>query len=706
MPPKADKLSQNLQSMQIFLERKLEQHREIEPIVRELKQLETILETKKLCLQIVSEKETLAQALFDFLSSQPNLTAAYQIKLDPLPDLPKQIAPEIQSHLTLTCELENAPLIEQSYILPSQGKIQIGRNTALQISLNHKNYRGISWDHAQILVDFDEKGQPYWEIEDLDSTNGTFVNGVLLVKPQILQAGDKITLANSNADETGIVKLIFDCQTLVPDTSINEPYLDIIDSDILLLVVDLKTPLSQREKAFIAGIDGNLITKQFLVIELISEEEEPRISPEISDANFEILTIFLKPYYVEDYPQEIGKILQKKQEQFLKAIENPIKRQPENILAARLALKIQTLIEPIQSILDEDKKVINDKIMHQKQELEKLFQVNLKESLKKAMLTINDDKDKFFKKVKLDVNLAKGNILDSFSKHSIIYQIQEFVDNLEPVVIKRDGQFYIQLAPGDNATDQDINQDLINFCLDWIEAWANQEWNKIINSYNSGGVKGLITRSKSTFNLIPSILDKTSFPRTQTVDIRSNLMMSFAGINCEVRHKQNSMLTYLMKEIRTNLMQYMMMLTLLLALVGVQGGKKQIFDNLSGLFKSYPLLLGGVIFAVFFLLMNAYRSDNQAKLDEAGEKLKKELASYYQSLSKSLLEKIIQEFNMALDYESKKIDDTIAEIQSNYNEYILETEKTQVRLQAKLEQCKEKEKNIDKEIAEFQKLIR
>jgi len=77
----------------------------------------------------------------------------------------------------------------------------------------------------------------------------------------------------------------------------------------------------------------------------------------------------------------------------------------------------------------------------------------------------------------------------------------------------------------------------------------------------------------------------------------------------------------------------------------------------------------------FFLLMNAYRSDNQAKLDEAGEKLKKELASYYQSLSKSLLEKIIQEFNMALDYESKKIDDTIAEIQSNYNEYILETEK-------------------------------
>ena len=67
MPPKADKLSQNLQSMQIFLERKLEQHREIEPIVRELKQLETILETKKLCLQIVSEKETLAQALFDLL---------------------------------------------------------------------------------------------------------------------------------------------------------------------------------------------------------------------------------------------------------------------------------------------------------------------------------------------------------------------------------------------------------------------------------------------------------------------------------------------------------------------------------------------------------------------------------------------------------------------------------------------------------------
>ncbi|PSF31690.1 forkhead-associated protein [Aphanothece hegewaldii CCALA 016] len=712
MPPKADKLTQNLQSLQLFLQRNLERHPEIEPLNLQLKQLETLLETKKLILQIISEHEISAQALFDLLSTQPNFLTAYQIKLDALPDLPKNLTPQTLTTLTLRCIIDDRTEIQQSYPLTTENFL-IGRNPDAEMVLNDPQYRGISWKHALIKSKLDATEQPLWQLEDRFSTNGTFVNGQPITTDYILQPKDKITLASPHS-EAGIVELIFDHQNITPDTSINEPYLEIINSDVLLIVVNLEK-LSEREISLIKGIDTSMIAKVFIVPELFSPEEESQLlltSEEgitrlesvlkAQESNFEILPVFLKPYYVEDYPTELGKNLQKKQDNFIKSIENIIKRQPENILAARLAIKTQTLLEPLAILFTEDKILLQEQIIQQKKDLEQLTHINLKEVTKKALNTVNEEKDKFFKKVKLDVAQAKGAALDNFSKRSIVYQVQNFVDQLQPVIIKRDGQSYIQLA----ASGQDVNRDLLDFCISWLEEWGIHEWEKISYSYNNGGLNNLIVQIQSTLNIIPSLLDNTSFSAPQALDIRSNLMMSFAGIICEVRHKQVSLPSYLMKEIRTNMMQYMMMITLVLALIGIRGGKNQIFEQLSKTFKSYPLLLGAVIFGIFFLLMNAYRADNQMKLDEASEKLGKELAGYYQSLSKNLIEKIIQEFNLALDYEAKKIEDTVAEIQSNYNEYIIDIEKIQVKLQANLEQYKEKEKNLDKETAEFQKLIR
>jgi hypothetical protein len=711
MPIKSEKLIQNLQSLQSFLQRKMGQDRQIELIIQELKQLEDILETKKLVLQIVSDNEILSQALFDYLNSQPNFSSNYQIRLDTLPDIPKQIRPEVNYYLTLNYLLENTTKIEQNFLLPSEGQIYLGRNPENEIILNDSYYHGISWQHARILISTDEMGKTFWQIEDNNSTNGTFVNGNRIIGNQILQLGDEITLANPTFEKK-IVRLLFCCQTITPDAGINETYLDVINSDVLLLIINLENHLSDKEQLFIKNIDNHLIAKQFLVPELSGIEDERVIDlenylkEEVPESSFEILPVFLKPYYLEDYSREIDKFLQKKQDQFLKAIENPIKRQPENILAARLCQKLSLLLEPIDYLLAQEKKDIKDKISQQQKELEKITQVNIKEVTKKAFGLVNEDKDKFFKKVKLDITQAKMGALDNFSKSSIIYQVQKYIDNLEPVIIKRDGQFYIQLFIDSSNLEQDINQNLIDFCFEWIEKWSNKEWNKIIYSYNSGGVNELIERIKNTLSIIPSTLQKTPFNLPQSIDIRGNLMISFVGINCETRHKKLSLLTYLMKEIRSNLMQYMMMLTLVLSIIGIKGGKNQIFEKLSGWFKSYPWSLGLMIFVIFLFLMNAYNSDNQSKLEEVSEKLRKELASYYQSLSKNLLEKIIQEFNVALDYEAKKIDDAIVEIQSNYNEYILDTEKSQIKLQKDLEEYKEKEKNIDKEIIEFQKLMR
>lgn len=46
------------------------------------------------------------------------------------------------------------------------------------------------------------------------------------------------------------------------------------------------------------------------------------------------------------------------------------------------------------------------------------------------------------------------------------------------------------------------------------------------------------------------------------------------GIESEVRHKQVSMGGYIMKTLRANMMQIMMMATMLLAILGQKMGKK------------------------------------------------------------------------------------------------------------------------------------
>jgi pSer/pThr/pTyr-binding forkhead associated (FHA) protein len=708
---KSEKLVQNLQSLQVFLQKKPDHTSNLEFVIRELNRLQNILEIKKLNLQIVSNSELVSQALFDYLSSQVNLTNTCQIKLDPIPHFPKLLESQSHSILSMECSLENGGKIKKEFVLSTQDQVSLGKNINNDIVLDSSRYRGISWQHACLYKNSHEAGEALWQILDKGSTNGTFVNGKKIINLQDLKSGDEITLASSTAEQ-GIVKFIFNSQVTEPDTTVNEPYLDIINSDILMIVLDLSAPLSDQEKNFIQQVDTRLIAKQFIVTELLDAEDKRALDLEAwlqsltTTSKFEILSVFLKPYYLEDFPKELDKVIQKKQDQFLKVLDNITKRQPENILASRLAQKLPALLEPIGNLLEEEKRTLQSKVIDQKHQLESLTGVNLKETVKKAIASVNEDKDKFFKKLKLDISQAKGAVLDSFSKKSIVYQIQEFVDNLSPTTVKREGQVYIQLQTDNYNAEQNINQILIKFCSDCIEDWANKEWSKITSFYGEGGICSLIKRAEASLNIVPSILEKTYFSQPQSIDTRNNLIISFVGINSEVRQKQTSLFTYLMKEIRSNLMQYMMMLTLLLSLLGLKAGKNQIFEKLSGWFKNYPWLLGLVIFIIFLLLMNAYQADNQVKLDEAGDKLKKETSSYYQSLSKNLLEKIIQEFNVALEYEAKKIDDTILAIQTNYNDYIAEIEKKQTRLQKSLEQLKEKEKNIEKDILEFQKLVR
>ena len=98
MPPKADKLSQTIESLQLFVTRKAQEREDLADISRQLAQLNKTLSHKKLTLQIVSDRLQLAQAVFDLINNQRELKRFFQLKFDELPDIPepKQIAPVVE----------------------------------------------------------------------------------------------------------------------------------------------------------------------------------------------------------------------------------------------------------------------------------------------------------------------------------------------------------------------------------------------------------------------------------------------------------------------------------------------------------------------------------------------------------------------------------------------------------------------------------
>jgi pSer/pThr/pTyr-binding forkhead associated (FHA) protein len=78
--------------------------------------------------------------------------------------------------------------------LPDDRVIVIGRDPRCDIVLDPELYGSVSRRHAEIRANFNF-GVCRWEICDLDSANGTFVNGQRLSGCQVLQRGDRLTLS-------------------------------------------------------------------------------------------------------------------------------------------------------------------------------------------------------------------------------------------------------------------------------------------------------------------------------------------------------------------------------------------------------------------------------------------------------------------------------------------------------------------------------
>jgi RsiW-degrading membrane proteinase PrsW (M82 family) len=82
----------------------------------------------------------------------------------------------------------------EEIVLPDDRSLVIGRDPRCDLVLDPDRYNSVSRRHAEIRANFNF-GVCRWEICDLDSANGTFVNGQRLSGCHTLQRGDRIALS-------------------------------------------------------------------------------------------------------------------------------------------------------------------------------------------------------------------------------------------------------------------------------------------------------------------------------------------------------------------------------------------------------------------------------------------------------------------------------------------------------------------------------
>jgi hypothetical protein len=694
MTSNLDKFSKYVQDLYKFVMSRVSRIDLYQLMSEDLRQTDSTLVAARLNFYIYSRSPSLFQALENALILNPSLKGQ-SLKTFPFP---QQVSAQSAPAATLTLQIKNeAP--QRFSLFPDRGLL-IGRRPGcdIQIPDGFSRVGGQQTEIKPIL----NSSPPAWQICDLNSRNGTFVNRKQIQTCQTLETGDIITLAYPDASEKS-PSLIFETQSISekPDEFSQQ----LLNCDILCLVVSSDLPLSATEQAFIQRAAGQ-VPHVFLVIDtprLGQDWQDQQLSgaAEISswlkaqnlNQTVELVTLSLELFnpnvqrgtMIESGAQpDLIKFTQR-------LSEFTTSEAIEETLLARLKPQVTQQIVKIEQILSSQEQSIAKEIEKIEQNLDSSESAELKETIRKAVRKANDERDKFFRQAKIDLDQSKRDLSDKVRKSSLPSKIRDKVNTLEPRIKQRGDRHFLQLHSSTANTPDGVNQELMYLCRSELSEWTTQEWNRICSNYSDGGWMGMMQRIIKALNVIP----KTSLPdefqkSLQPINLEKVLKVSIVACECEVRYKTDSLVGYLFKNTRSQVVGLGSIISTFI--IGIKG---------SPIFAILPLILLPI---VLMFLVPSYKKEKDQKLHEEGERLKEKVFNYYQDLSKNLTDNISQTINLALDSEAQRLREATETANENLQAHSTNTDKQQGQTKSRLTEYKSKQIELKRERSEFEKL--
>jgi len=644
-------LHQRFQLIDQFVSARTTQYRGLEEVNQELAKIAPLFNARQLTIQIFSQFPLLSKGLKNLFDAHNGLRQFYSSKISDLP-VNATVSPTNQPP-TLTMKgnaVAGQP--EARYELSPTQSILIGRNLQFQndakrIHIPLPMYKKVSGCHAEIQpVSNIISSAKSWQICDLDSTNGTYINGQKIKGCQLLKSGDKITFAYPTASEKA-PEFIFENKDSAQTYSTSSSSL--IDGNLIFLVIHPIKELNTSEKQLIeyaskASISGFVIVAD---VSGTKPQDSPSIEANLSSiqswiriqhsdlaSSLEVTTLPLYPFYsspISPLPPEI-------EPQFTGFAANFIelaKQQGAEILISRINEKLQLQLQQIPLILDGEDKNITREIERTTSSLNGYTLEYWRDYYGQAKRQVEEGRDNFFREAKNIFFIAKDEFGTDIISNSLLQRIETFVNSLNPVVTRLSGQVCIQLQLN---KEQDIHTTMMDFCQTELTQWGNNQWKQICYAIDGQGLEGFLNQSYKRLNCLPEfqLTNTFSLPASE-LSLTHHFNTTFSEIKADISYSESS----------GDAFGGIAKIAMLAASTAISATMMSPYAVIQG--ASAVSALGSFVGSSL-----SRPQQDSLRLTQVVESLRRNTCNHYRNIARYLLGRVAQEIGSAIDAEDRR----------------------------------------------------
>lgn len=633
-----------------FLDTKSRHEPSYSEIARELDKIQVFLNSRRLNVAIFSQFPILSEALSNIFSKHQTLSQFYNPVVADFSRIQGSIP---NSTPTLT-------LISNSYVGQQQDQYKLTANQCILIGrdLQYQNddrllhvplpmYNKVSGRHAEIqsVTNFSTSSVS-WQVCDLNSTNGTFINGQKIKGCQILKSGDKITLAYSTASEKSPEFVFEDNVTSYSESPSNSV---LANADLVFLAIHPTQGLAPPEQQLIEQVSKVQIFG-FAIIADISgtkPEQAPSIRANLSSIqtrvqsqflhladSLEIISLPLAPFYPNIPLAPLGPEIAQIFSEFAAPFIELAKNQGTELFEDRINQQLQVQIQRTEQIINAQETRLKQEMQRAEDSLERCSIEYWQDRIISARKQADEAKEDFFREARARLSRSRDDFATEFIPNNLLQKIDAFINRLEPVVNRVNEQVCIQLK---SQTNQDLHMAAMSFCRSELEQWGNQHWEHICHTINGEGLEGLKRKTYQELNCLPGFHLTNSFSSTpSSLNFFQHFQINFNEAQADISYSESSGDAF-------GGVAKIAMLTASTAITAAAGSPYAIIQGVSAV-SALGSFIGGSL---------SRPQQQTLKLEQVCDSLRRVTINHYRNIGRYLLTRIAQEIDAGIAMEER-----------------------------------------------------
>ena len=444
--------------------------------------------------------------------------------------------------------------------------------------------------------------------------------------------------------------------------------------DLLYLVRDSQLSISNADKRLIRRANKANICQAILNVEriendnsIIRENNVNCIHTWLTEQEYHHIELFFLSLNHESNSNSLGQI--NDYYYFLERLLLDSKVKTE----ARITKEI---ITKVNQLFNKQKQLVWQQVKQGKQALEQQHQEH---SQRKTSLLLPKNKrqqQNIFKELRQKINQKKIDIVNPFIPQSLIYKVQQLVNQSEVTIIEEKQEKYLYLVIKQKDYSQRLITKVINLCQEELTQWVEEEWKAINSFYVESSVdnyRDINQTELESANESPGISEPFSLTVTPSFELTNFVSLSVLEESSKTHFDY-----HFFESSRFRLVVAMTFGLVLFSLTG------RLFSFIFLIFQVINLLTG--------------KDVKTMKLKQQTKELKRNLDSKYQSLVRFLTDRALHIIVSALEEENQKY-------QEHLDNLIKENEEKLTQLKQTISQDQERLNNLKQDEIEILSLI-